>query len=1000
MGWGQLTGLHAATCAAIVLCAAGASAGDVVTWTGNGDNDLWTNSANWNPQIVPNANHDIHIPSGDWRIVLKSNESVYYTKFYLDAGSGSVTLEGDGTTFLPSATGDLRIGNGRELVISEGLTLNLRYDIPFTNGVLRVRTGGSVFNNNRNDADFTIGGTARIFVEGGDFLTKKAQLAITNNAEVVVSDGLMCTKWYRVYGPDSPSDNGALLRITGGTLWNDYSFACFSRANPGARFENRGGTILWGASGYYRYDKLSSESGTYGSGDSGFSSFLPPSGGCLNLLSMYDCKMNGATDNAGALYLAVNGDYSFGGEIFATNIVSSEAAYPGFFCFEASKTNRLSGGGTIYANGLMMRGYNVAELDVSALYLGNGGLQQGSNCKTRFLNDLVLGAWGDWSALRGQYSRITFAGNLVFDTLDCFDKTTPHTITLQAGFLDVTSIKAVGGGSVALSPSNYEPPWPELLHSIVVGDNTSLFITNSSQTTAIRTSALKLGTGSTLTFDVAVNRYIDVLGHLEIGSGARIVAKAPTSLTAGKIHPVFLAPADFEIPEGLVQLEGSLPSGWSLVRRSNLLYLSDGEVAGSTPSTQYYRYWTGAVDGDVDNVDNWTTNVIPFTAAGAGRVWAFACFEGSKNMDVTVSNPRDVYGISITDKAGPFILTGEPINLWLTPANHRAGGSSNYGGVTSNSDLPCVVKNDVKNDSGLYYALDYKAGSISLMGDTIQTSGTSEFYFCGDVRLGGTWDVSYFNVNTNQYAPGAKRPHTLSLLSGASLSASDQDAQDFDRKQQFLLSPSSTLTIGGSTSRFLEANTHFIEGTLTVEGALDARAKQTFFGDGTNKFQSATGELDIKGAMTIVPGSLVGDVAISLKGGPTIAPVADWTYGGDASLELDDHSTLTLATGGHTLTLAKPIVSEGDLAVTGGGKVEIAAAGMSFNKITMADGATLTVAANLAEPGRSVDVLTVREDDASIAFAPELKVTKRTDEATGRTVYTVKRPVGFRFIVK
>ena len=42
----------------------------------------------------------------------------------------------------------------------------------------------------------------------------------------------------------------------------------------------------------------------------------------------------------------------------------------------------------------------------------------------------------------------------------------------------------------------------------------------------------------------------------------------------------------------------------------------------------------------------------------------------------------------------------------------------------------------------------------------------------------------------------------------------------------------------------------------------------------------------------------------------------------------------------------------------------------------------------------------MREDDASIAFAPELKVTKRTDEATGRTVYAVKRPVGFRFIVK
>lgn len=41
--------------------------------------------------------------------------------------------------------------------------------------------------------------------------------------------------------------------------------------------------------------------------------------------------------------------------------------------------------------------------------------------------------------------------------------------------------------------------------------------------------------------------------------------------------------------------------------------------------------------------------------------------------------------------------------------------------------------------------------------------------------------------------------------------------------------------------------------------------------------------------------------------------------GGEAELELDDHSTLTLATGGHKLTFEKPIVSDGTLAVTGGG---------------------------------------------------------------------------------
>ena len=818
----------------------------------------------------------------------------------------------------------------------------------------------------------------------------------------------MQTRRYNVYGPDSPGEKGALLRITGGTLWNNYVYAYTSRIHPGGRFENLGGTILWGADSDFQYASLSSRAGGTGSGDYGFSSFLPPKGSRLNLLSCDDCKFKQGDEDSGALLFANNGDYSFGGEIFATNTAAATVdSNPGFVCFEVSKTVGLTGGGTIYANGLLMRQDSKANLDISALYLGNGGLRQasaGSGCRTYFLNDLVLGAWGDWSALRGQYSRITFAGDIVFDTLDCFDKTTPHTISLQAGFLDVTSLKAVGGGSVALSPSNYETPWPALLHSLVVDDNTSLLITNSTET--IKTGSLSLGAGSTLTFDLlSEKRYIDVLGHLAVGSGARIIVKAPASLTAGKIYPVLFAPADFEIPDGLVQFEGSIPSGWTLVKRSNLLYLSDGEVSYTTPSSEFNWYWTGAADGDVGNEDNWTASASPFSATG--NQYKFAFFEGTKNMDVAISNLGHVYGISIDDDAGPFVFSGGQITVYTPLTGHREGGSSTRGGITSNSDFPCVFKNDLKHDRDVYLAESFKSGSISLMGNKSASSGMSDFYFCGDVRLGGVWDVSYFNVTTNSASAEkkagvlvAKCSNTLTLLSGASFSASNQDAQDFDLAQRFMLAPSSTLTIGGTTCRFLVANTHSIDGTLTVNGTLDAQAKQTFFGGGTNKFQSATGELDFKGNMTIVPGSLVGNVTVSLKGEPTIAPEADWTFGGDASIDLDDHSTLTLATGGHKLRLAKPIISEGTLAVTGNGTVEIAAEGMSLNKVTMADGATFAVAEDLISSGSYVDVLAVRDDDDSISFSSaNRKLRKRVDE-NGYTVYSVKEEKGMILIYR
>ena len=290
------------------------------------------------------------------------------------------------------------------------------------------------------------------------------------------------------------------------------------------------------------------------------------------------------------------------------------------------------------------------------------------------------------------------------------------------------------------------------------------------------------------------------------------------------------------------------------------------------------RYWTGAEDGDIEKTENWYNDMSPISLTSKPWIYKFAIFKGRKNMDVSVSHPIWVYGLSVDSTAGPFILTGEQINIYSPPKHHREGGTGKHGGIMSDSVLPMVVNNVVKSLywEDMYLAHSFKdAGSISLMADQPTPSGASEFYFCGDIRLGGAWTVSHFNVSTNDNSVKnesgvlvAKCFNRLTLLSGASFSASEQN-EDFDLAQQFRLAPASTLTIGGPTCRFLVANTNFIDGTLTVNGTLEAQAKQTFIGDGTTRFQSATGELDFKGGMTIVPGSLVGDVALSFKGAPS-----------------------------------------------------------------------------------------------------------------------------------
>ena len=93
---GALIGLRAATCAMVALYAAGAFAGDVITWTGNGANNYWGTSANWDLNRAPSAANDdhVHIPSGDWTIRINDNPRRVYGKIFIDDGEGTVTLLG------------------------------------------------------------------------------------------------------------------------------------------------------------------------------------------------------------------------------------------------------------------------------------------------------------------------------------------------------------------------------------------------------------------------------------------------------------------------------------------------------------------------------------------------------------------------------------------------------------------------------------------------------------------------------------------------------------------------------------------------------------------------------------------------------------------------------------------------------------------------------------------------------------------------------------------
>jgi len=325
-----------------------------------------------------------------------------------------------------------------------------------------------------------------------------------------------------------------------------------------------------------------------------------------------------------------------------------------------------------------------------------------------------------------------------------------------------------------------------------------------------------------------------------------------------------------------------------------------------------------------------------------------------------------------------------------------ASWSAEFDGTTNvvnNGSFP-VVCADAFADSAdplLFRSLD--EGSLSLTGGA---SGARPLGFGGDVRIGGTWDVACLRSVPESGSAEALRNSRLTVMPGASLAVTAQTG-DFNAVGAGALSVARTAAaaVGGADWTFTSANRHYVDGSLSVACPLVPAARQTFRGDGTLTLSGGVanapdGGVRVEGNLTLVPADWTNDVTLSVKGNVTIAPSDDWTFGGDASLDVDDHSTLTIATGGHKVTLANAAASEGTVAVTGSGRVVLASA-MSFGKVTCADGATLEISENLVGTGR--DVLAVREDDESVAFAPGSLVEKRQDAATGLTVYFAKKIV-------
>ena len=556
------------------------------------------------------------------------------------------------------------------------------------------------------------------------------------------------------------------------------------------------------------------------------------------------------------------------------------------------------------------------------------------------------------------------SGDIVVDTRDWNDGTTPHRMVLNGlGAKDAATLTVRGGGEILFKQAHSGSPFSK----VEVENGTTLtllpHLSASLDYGPLHTDEFVLGPNSVLNIPAGSNSVR--AAKWTVDPSATINVIIPEGLSTDAKGLMYDFAGTYRVPEAQIHIIGapsSAATGWGLLSGDGTWALTNA-LADLTLETGFE--WTGAgikTYKMFEDPNNWNAN-------GAKPIQANDYVFGASNETTLIWFYR-VYGNASAETA-----TGSTVNsirfrntatksFTITNTQMTVSRTGDYGqaGISSFSTVPQYFANSIRTGSHLsiYAATEGPLVFNPTMNfnSKYDNGDSCKMRVAGDVRFGRTisWTRADFGASSGEYAhlSGGTR---ITVLAGGNLTYTNQTIAFTVPYAGFRVSEGGSLTFsnGGGIDKYQWSSTAYgakntIDGVMNINVPFCGGNDHSFGGSGTlnlttfrpvsntqlytraNRSRVSFGDtltVHASSDWTTVAEGADYPLVIRAYGTPTIRTDGDWTYGPAAGFEpssvadvraaeIAKASTLTVDPSGGTVTFADPVGGKGTLAITNG----------------------------------------------------------------------------------